>query len=278
MPRDEHPRPPAGRRSDVLGEIFDIVESHDDLRQPSAGPHFRAQALQQLDVPSTLDNLLQLTPRRTWLAIVGIAVAFLAGLAYAGNTIRVVSVAAEGRAVAPPGIINAASPTAGVITSVLSAEGDEVVAGQPVAGGRSADGSALSVVAPLPGTVWQQLAAAGAVVDVGAVVTQLLPPDSGSLLMLQVPESAAGPIAVGQSVTLYFGAGSTATGRVTDIDTAPMPATVADTSLAMSSPQSDEPVIMVTVTADTEVPPGEAVAAEVIQSERSLLEALLGLG
>ena len=193
MARDEHAKRPATNSSDVLSEIFDIVEGHDDERQQGAGPQFRAQALRQLDVPATLDNLLLLTSRRIWLAILGIAVALTAGLVYAGSTVRVESVAAEGRAVAPPGIINAASPTAGVITSVLRAKGEAVTAGQTLAVGRSADGADLSVVSPLPGTTWQQLAAAGAVVAQGSVVTQLLPPDSGSLLMLQVPESRAGP-------------------------------------------------------------------------------------
>jgi hypothetical protein len=280
MPRDDRSRRPAKSRSDVLAEIYDIVEGREAAPEAEAdtGPKFRAQALRQLDVPGTLDNLLQLTSRRTWLAIVGIALAIVAGLIYAGNTVRVESVAAQGRAVAPPGIINAASPTDGVITSVLRTEGELVAAGQPVATGRSADGSDLAVISPLPGTAWQQIAAAGAVVSLGTVVTQLLPPDSGSLLMLQVPEAQAGPIALDQAVNLRFGAGGTATGRVTAIDTAPMPSAVADTSLAMSTPYDEGPVVMVTVTADTEVPPGDAIAAEVIQSERTLLESLLGLG
>lgn len=277
MARDEHAKRPATNSSDVLSEIFDIVEGHDDERQQGAGPQFRAQALRQLDVPATLDNLLLLTSRRIWLAILGIAVALTAGLVYAGSTVRVEAVSAEGRAVAPPGIINAASPTAGVITSVLRAKGEAVTAGQTLAVGRSADGADLSVVSPLPGTTWQQLAAAGAVVTQGSVVTQLLPPDSGSLLMLQVPESRAGPIAVGQRVDVTYGATGTATGSITAIDTAPMPAAVADTSLAMSTEQTGEPVVMVTVTADPQVPPGEAVTAEVVQSERTLLESLLGL-
>lgn len=261
----------------MLGEIYDIVESGDHQPESDAGPRFRAEAMRQLDVPSTLDNLLQLTSRRIWLAILGIAIAILAGLAYAANTIRVESVAAEGRAVAPPGIIGAASPTGGVITSVLVAEGEVVAAGQTVATGRSEDGSELVVVSPLAGTAWQQLAAAGAVVGGGTVVTQLLPPDSGALLMLQVPETQAGPIDVGQRVDLRYGADGTATGVVTSIDTAPMPATVADTALAMTTAQTSEPVVMVSVAADTPVPPGEAVSADIVQSESTLLASMWGL-
>ena len=48
MPRDDHPRRPGTKDSDVLAEIFDIVESHDDARQPDTGPQFRAQALRQV--------------------------------------------------------------------------------------------------------------------------------------------------------------------------------------------------------------------------------------
>lgn len=277
MARDEHTIRPASGSSDVLGEIYEIVERGDVERETADGPRFRAQALRQLDVPSTLDNLLQLTSRRIWLAIVGIAIALVAGLLYAGSTVRVQGVPAQGRAVAPPGIINAASPTTGVITDVLSTEGDLVAAGQPVARGTSADGEELIIYSPLPGTTWQQLAAGGAVVGVGTVVMQLLPPDSGTLVMLQVPESTAGPIAVGQRVDLSFGGGGSATGTVSAVDTAPMPASVADTALAMATVQSAEPVIIVTVTANSDVPPGDAVTATIIQSERTLLESLWGL-
>lgn len=45
----------------------------------------------------------------------------------------------------------------------------------------------------------------------------------------------------------------------------------------MSTEGSPEPVVLVTVTADTQVPPGEAVTATIIQSERTLLAALWGL-
>lgn len=91
------------------------------------------------------------------------------------------------------GIINAASPTPGVITTVLISEGDLISTGQAVAGGKAAGGADLVIVSPLPGTAWQQLAAAGAIVDTGTVVTQLLPPDSGTQLMLQVPKSTSRP-------------------------------------------------------------------------------------
>ena len=269
-------RPPAGS-SDVLGEIYEIVERRDPDQQEQVGPQFRAAALRQLDVPSTLDNLLLLTSRRIWLAIAGIAIALVAGILYAGNTVRVQGVAAAGRAVAPPGIINAASPTPGVITTVLISEGDLISTGQAVAGGKAAGGADLVIVSPLPGTAWQQLAAAGAIVDTGTVVTQLLPPDSGTQLMLQVPESTSGPVEIGQRVDLSFGSGNSATGSVTGVESAPLPAAVADTALAMSTEGSPEPVVLVTVTADTQVPPGEAVTATIIQSERTLLAALWGL-
>ena len=277
MAPDEHIRRPPAGSSDVLGEIYEIVERRDPEQPKQVGPQFRAEALRQLDVPSTLDNLLLLTSRRIWLAIAGIAIALVAGILYAGNTVRVQGIAASGRAVAPPGIINAASPTTGVITSVLVAEGDLMSAGQVVAGGKAANGTDLVIVSPLPGTAWQQLAAAGAVVDTGTVVTQLLPPESGTKLLVQVPEATAGPVEIGQRVDLSYGSGMSATGSVTEIDRAPVPAAVADAALAMSTEESPEPVVLVTVTANTQLPPGTAVTATIIQSERTLLAALWGL-
>jgi len=258
-----------------MGEIFDIVEGPTQDDQAADTPKFRARALNQLDVPKTLDNLLQLTPPRLWLAIAGTAIAIVAALIYAGNTVRVQSISATGRAVAPPGIGIAASPTDGVITEVLVPQGTTVTAGQPIARGLADNGSTMTVLTPIPGQVWQQVAGAGTPVDKDEAVTQILPPTSGSQVLLQVPEAESAGMAVGQKVNL-IAAGKPGTGTVEAIDSAPTPGDYAAEDLAIAPPSQTQ-VIMVTVIANPPLHPGDAVTAQIVLSESTLLARLLGL-
>lgn len=200
-----------------------LVGGRRAAREPDAGPQFRAEALRQLDVPSTLDNLLLLTSRRTWLAIVGIAVALVAraGLCREHGPRRGGSSPGTGRGTtwhhqrrqSGHRCHHLRAARQGRHRGRRSDPRDRSL-GRWLGIGRSVTSARHHLAAT---------AAAGAVVGVGTVVTQILPPDSGFLLMLQVPESTAGPIAVGQAVELSYGAGGTATGSVTAIDTGPCP-------------------------------------------------------
>ncbi|MEI6621279.1 MAG: HlyD family efflux transporter periplasmic adaptor subunit [Actinomycetes bacterium] len=272
MARDDEP---IKRKSDIMGEIFDIVEGDSGQSETAETPRFRAQALRQLDVPKSLDNLLQLTPPRMWIAIVGTAIVIIAALIYAGSTVRVQSIAATGRAVAAPGVGTAPSPADGVITEVLVAQGASVKSGDPIARGLADSGSPMTVLAPVSGQVWQQIAGAGTPVIKDEAVTQILPTNSGSQVLLQVPEADSAGMEVGQKVNLTA-AGKTGTGTLTTVDSAPTPGLAAAEELAIEPPSQTQ-VIMVTVTADPPLRPGDAVSAQIVLSERTLLSRLLGL-
>ena len=82
-----------------------------------------------------VDNLLPLTSRRTWLALIGVAAVIAAFLIYAGGTTSTREITVSGRAVAASGIAQAASPGAIAITDVLAPEGAPVSAGQAIARG-----------------------------------------------------------------------------------------------------------------------------------------------
>lgn len=268
----------AGQRSDdVMAAIYELVEHGDRPAEIDQADRYRPEALRQLDVPTTVDKLLQLTSRRMWLSITAVAIAITALLWYAATTVQVEAVAATGRAVALPGVGTIISPSDGVVTEVAVSPGQVITPGQTVAALAVADGSAVPIASAIAGEVWQVAVHPGAAVTISQPVVGLVPDGSGRELMLAVPESQAGDIDVSQRVDIAAEAdGPGTTGEVTAVSPAPVPAAVAAATLATSE-VTTEPVVLVTVTADPPVAPGSAVQAQIVQSERTLLQQLLGL-
>ncbi len=94
--------------------------------------------------------------------------------------------------------------------------------------------------------------------------------------MLQVPESQASGIRTGQRVDISTGSEvGTSAGVVAQVSPAPVSPEVAAEAVS-SIEVGEEPVVLVTVTADPPVPPGAAVQAEIVESEQTLLAQLLG--
>lgn len=265
------------RNDDVMAAIFELVERPDQANGDEDPNRYRPQALRELDVPTTVDNLLQLTSRRLWISIAAAALVVAALLWYSATTVRVEAVPATGRAVAPPGVGTVISPREGVITDVLVSPGQVIQPGQSVAAMVAADGTAVDVTAAVSGQVWQVTVHPGAAVSTGQQVVGLVPPDSGSEIMLAVPESDAAGVVVGQRVDVAVDdSGPSTGGSVVAVSSAPVPAAVAADTLAVAA-VSEEPVTLVTVATDSAVPSGSAVQASIVQSERTLLEQLLGL-
>jgi len=266
----------AGRhQSDVLDAIFDAVEDKHDVAANPATAIFRAQALEQIDVPMQIDNLLPLTSRRFWLALIGLAVVIAAGLLYAGGVVQTKAVVASGRAVAPPGIGVAASPVGQVLTSVLVQEGGSVTAGQTIAEGVDSSGVSRRAISPITGTVWQQLGAVGQVVGAGVTVATILPVGSDTSLMVAIAETDVAGITAGMVVNVTV-PGAQATGRVTSIASAPLPADVAEQRLSVTL-DDDQQYVLATVTLDTPLEAGSDASAQIVIAQETLLQQLAGL-
>ncbi len=267
-------RDTARRQSGVLDAIFDVVEDKPEQPQGSAANVFRATALAEIDVPKQVDNLLPLTSRRSWLALVGVALVIVAGLVYAGTIVQTTAVTATGRAVAATGVAAAASPVGQVLTSVLVHDGSAVRAGQPVAEGVAADASVAQVVSPIDGTVWQVLGSVGGILSPGQTAATILPVGSGDTILVAVPESQSGQVTTGLAVNVS-GTSASSTGTVTEVSSAPIPSEVAGPRLGIQLPPGDQ-VILVTVSLTDPIPAGMSLTAQIVISQQTLLQQLTG--
>ncbi|MCX6434258.1 MAG: HlyD family efflux transporter periplasmic adaptor subunit, partial [Actinobacteria bacterium] len=225
-------------------------------------------------VPKQVDNLLPLTSRRSWLALVGVGLVIVAGLVYAGTIVQTTSVTATGRAVAATGVAVAASPIGQVLTAVLVQDGSAVRAGQPVAQGVTADAGVASVVSPIDGTVWQVLGSVGGILAPGQTAASILPVGSGESILVAVPESQSAEVTTGLTVNVD-GTGAASTGTVTAVSAPPIPSALAGQRLGIQLPPGQD-VTMVTVSLAEPIPAGMSLTAQIVISEQTLLQQLTG--
>jgi multidrug efflux pump subunit AcrA (membrane-fusion protein) len=267
-------RDSARRQSGVLDAIFDVVEDKPDLSQGSAANVFRAKALAEIDVPKQVDNLLPLTSRRYWLALVGMGLVIVAGLVYAGAIVQTTSVTVTGRAVAASGMAVAASPVGQVIAAVLVQDGSTVRAGQPLAEGVAVDASVTQVVSPIDGTVWQVLGSVGGILAPGQTAATILPVGSGDTILVAVPESQSAEVTTGLTVNVS-GTSASSTGTVTAMSSGPIPSELAGQRLGIQLPPGDQ-MTMVTVSLAEPIPAGMSLTAQIVISQQTLLQQLTG--
>lgn len=259
--------PPSRRRSDLLESILDTVEGT-STRGTQADRLFRPQALEQLDVANEVDNQLPLVSRRAWLLVAGLAVIILGFLAWAALTPSVDSVRAEGRTVAPPGLIPVVAPEAGAVESLNVQPGDTLAAG-------SSPGSLVTPDGPAPltsiaaGEVWQVLITTGEVAEAGESVLTLLPPGSERSLLAVLPEQQAALVQPGMEVNTAPGI----TGRVITVG-APIPADEVSqrTGIATEAPGN---YAIVTIDLEDTLPAGTLIPTTIVLSESTVLGRVL---
>ena len=272
---DKDPQPNAGHtHSGVLDAIFDVMGETSDAPVRQAGGIYRAQALEQIDVPKQIDNLLPLTSRRRWLVLVGAAILILAGIAYALGTTVVTSVSASGRAVSSPGIAVAASPQDAVIASVSVTPGEHVSARQEISVATTADGSTTNVSSPIDGTVWQVLQAAGSVVARGTPVVTVLPDGPVANALVAVDERGAADVRAGQQVSLVAANGGEQPATVLAVASSPIPAADASARVGLSLPNGSA-YVLVSVAAASPLTAGDSLSVVIVTSQQTLAQRLV---
>jgi biotin carboxyl carrier protein len=262
--------PPGRRGSEVLDAIWDQVTAAPE-RPEAANQLFRAKALSQLDVAAEVDNQLPLVKRRSWLLLLGAGLLVAAFLLWASLTPSVTSVSAGGRVVAPPGALPVVATAAGIVATVTVAPGDTVSAGQPVATLRDSTGDVV-VRAAVDGEVWQVLVTPGDAIPPGGDLLSVLPPDSDATALLALPEGSAASVQPGMSVSVV--AGGQVTGTVAEVS-APLPATVAGQRTGLVLPNTTS-YSLVTVALGAPLTPGASATGQVVLSDSSVINRLLG--
>jgi multidrug efflux pump subunit AcrA (membrane-fusion protein) len=98
-----------------------------------SSPIFRRIAMDQLSSPEQLDQLMEVTRLRSWLALVGLGILLLTAIVWSIFGTVSATIPAEGMLIRPDGLLDAYAPTPGAITAVTVSEGAVVTKGQVVA-------------------------------------------------------------------------------------------------------------------------------------------------
>lgn len=260
---------PPRRHSDVLDSILDTVEGTQQQAGTASGL-FRARALEQLDVAAEVDNQLPLVSRKSWLLAGGLALVIAGFLVWAALTPSITSLTATGRMVAPNGLIGVTTPVAGAMAPALVEPGEVVQAGQQVGSILREDGSAQSLYAAAPGTVWQVLVQSGATVTPGTSVMNVLPPGSDVSVLVPVPEGQGAGIQAGMDVNVGQGVEGTVVsvnGSLTAAETE------SRTGIANSTTSNYD---IVTIKTLQPLPAGSLVPVRIILSEETVLSRAVG--
>jgi hypothetical protein len=145
---------------------------------------FRKEALDRLASPEQLDQLMQLTSPRGWIALAALGLLLLTALAWGLFGTVATTVEGQGFLLPSRGLTGIVAPQAGVVTDVLVQVGDEVHKDQKLL----ALGP-TTVVSPIPARVLAVAVQKGDQVQEWATLLTLEPQDQPLEVILYVPAS-----------------------------------------------------------------------------------------
>lgn len=268
-------------------------------------PMFRRTALQHLASPDRLDEAIEVTNPRGWLALAALTVVLLAVVIW-GTVARVPTVVrGDGYLLRAGGVQTVEAPLAGRVLALLVRPGERVVEGQAIARIGRPDSQPQEVTASVGGRVLDLRAAAGHEVERGDVLVSIEQTDQPLVARVFLPPDRAARVSPGMPVQLALAVGPRGEAGVLlgEIDAvSAYPATVAGVSRLLGNEDlaralfAGGPPVEVRVTLqpgnlpDTyrwrgTVPPPERLAqvqggtpltAEIIAGEQSPLLLLLG--
>jgi multidrug efflux pump subunit AcrA (membrane-fusion protein) len=152
-------------------------------------PIYRKAALDRLASPDQLDQLMQVTSRRSWIALAGFALLLAAALVW--SLVGTVTDTVEGQGVLlrEDGVRPVTAPCDGVVTRFLVKSGDRVQVGEPLVLLTPPDGQPRKVGSPFPGRMLSRSAREGEAVKKGAPLLMLENLDEPLLARLYLPVS-----------------------------------------------------------------------------------------
>jgi multidrug efflux pump subunit AcrA (membrane-fusion protein) len=137
---------------------------------------FRQSSLDRLSSPEQLDQLIRITSRRGWIALLAMGAVVLAAVAWGLMGTVTTSVSDQGMFIRGGGLFAVQTPSAGQVRSISVSVGQQVTQGQPVAQLEPPTGSGgapVNVVSPYSGKVLELLANPGQLVSVGSGILNL---------------------------------------------------------------------------------------------------------
>lgn len=153
-----------------------------DQTERADRPLYRRQALEALNSPEQLRDAIQLTPRRSWIALLAL-VMLLGAIVGWGLCGRIpTTISARGMLVPAGGFRFVSAPRSGVVDAIAVAVGDDLPVGRLVA---RIDGR--EVRSATGGRVVAISAAPGGYVQSGGLLLTLQPPDPQREVVLYLP-------------------------------------------------------------------------------------------
>ena len=224
------------------------VSSHPSADQPAAdGSIIEDAAL----VPSRattpaeqVEQRLQVTSPRMWLALVGFVVLIVVGLVWGILGRAADQVTGIGVMLPSDGLYDLSSPTPGIVRGITARNGDELTAGETVLHLALADGSVKEVTSAIDGTILALLVKLGSYVDAGSPVATIEP--AGSDLQVAMFVGASDGKQVRPGMTAFIAPSTTPSsqygamrGKVTEVSGLTVSAEQLAVTLGTNSPLID---------------------------------------
>jgi hypothetical protein len=243
---------------------------------PTLPPAFRPDAVESTESSERLDELLPVTSLRLWLIALAAAILVGAAVAYTAVTTRNVVVAGEGRVIGDGGIGLVTSTADGQFGSFSVEPGQRVTVGQRIA-------DVITATGPVPqytqveGTLLGYLPSSGAPLKVGDWIAQVtLKVDDGTVGLVTVAPSEASKVREGQPVKVAITDGPMLVGHIGPDRSPALAAARIQEGMGTLDPPSG-PRVAIEVLFDEPAPAGDEFTAQIMVSQRTLLQQLLGL-
>ena len=133
---------------------------------------FREKSLQQLSSPEQLDQLMQITQPRSWIALLGLCALLVLFIGWAVFGRIPIEITAPSVFLKSGGINQIAATHDGQVSTLYVKVGDLVTAGQPVADLRTVDAT-IPITSPFAGQILSLDTALGTPLQIGDVIAKL---------------------------------------------------------------------------------------------------------
>ena len=191
-----------------------------------------------------VEQRLQVTSPRMWLALAGFVVLIVVGLVWGILGRAADQVTGIGVMLPSAGLYDLSSPTPGIVQGIKARNGDELTAGETVLYLALADGSVKEVTSAIDGTILALLVKLGSYVDAGSPVATIEP--AGSDLQVAMFVGASDGKQIRPGMTAFVAPSTTPSsqygairGKVTEVSGLTVSAEQLAVTLGTNSPLID---------------------------------------
>jgi pyruvate/2-oxoglutarate dehydrogenase complex dihydrolipoamide acyltransferase (E2) component len=165
-------------------------------------PPFRKAALERLSSPERLDELLEVTTPRSWLALAGLSLVLLVAVIWGLYGSVPTLIKGQGVLMRAGSLRTVESTVSGRVWEILVREGDEVVRDAVVAWVYPTENQAVAVTSPYSGRVLDVRVARGDVVQMGTILLSLEQPGGALEALIYLPPLDGKKVLPGMTVQI----------------------------------------------------------------------------